>query len=158
MAIIIIEFASDLQTGNRPVLDHLNNLRTLVQAKDADASWILPRIVRALDFTRRHGVPGSLNRQLMDVDDVGAPFTLTEPVKALKHHPPIHELRVNKKDRGGAFRALFFPYPFEGDQILVFTRSVMKQDTSDQDFDIAVSETEAMLPDFLNDPSKYINL
>jgi len=153
---IIIEFAQN-EHGQKPVLDHLNALVALARARNADALWILPRIRRALGFVQRHGVPGSVGQNLSEVDDWGIPFTLAQPVKTLDFHPPIHELRVNRKGYG-AFRALFFPYDHRGDQYLVFTQSVLKSDTSDPAFDAAVSATEAFLPEFLKDPRKYITL
>lgn len=144
--------------GNRPVYDELRELARLVRQGDLEAAWLLPRILRSIAFAERHGIPDSLLRTLVANDDKGSPFTLVEPVKALKHHQPLIELRVNKRNRGGAFRAIFFPFEYEGEQFLIYTRSVIKQNTSSADFEQAVNETKAMLPDFLANPSKYINL
>jgi hypothetical protein len=151
----IIEFALD-QHGQKPVLNHLNILKTQAQAGDADALWILPRITRALNFAGRHGIPDAIDKIFTDTDDDGVVFTLAKPVKELVHHRPLLELRVNRKGYG-AFRAIFFPFVYEGQQVLVFTRSVLKQQTSSVDFDNAVQDTEVMLPDFLINPFNYIN-
>lgn len=95
---------------------------------------------------------------LVENGNDGIPFTLVEPVKALKYHPPLIELRVNKPNRRGAYRTIFFPFDYEGEQFLIYTRSVIKQDTSSAEFDLAVQETEALIPDFLSNPRKYIHL
>jgi hypothetical protein len=153
---IHIDFAKAAD-GTEPVLNHLQILATLAGQHDPDASWILPRIRRALDFAKRYGVPAALYRNEEGLSEDGIPYTLAQPVKALDYHPPIHEIRVNKQGYG-AFRALFFPYEYEGDQILVFTFSVLKAAKSDPAFDAAIAATEAMLPDFEKDPGKYITL
>ena len=144
--------------GNRPVYDELESLSYLMRQGDATASWLLPRILRAIAFAERHGIPDSFFRTLVDNGNDGLPFTLVEPVKALKHHRPLIELRVNKPNRGGAYRAIFFPFEYEGEQFLIYTRSVIKQNTSSAEFDLAVQETEAMIPNFLSNPGKYILL
>lgn len=157
MPITVIEFAKN-DLGKQPVLEHLYQLEHQASTqKDANVTLLLKRLVRALEFVRRHGVPDSVDKLLTDVDNEGIPFTLANPVKALKHHPPIHELRVNVQGFG-AYRALFFPYDHAGHQYLVFTRSVVKASTSDPAFDAAIRDTVAMLPDFIKNPRKYINL
>ncbi|SCW68412.1 hypothetical protein SAMN04487970_102838 [Paenibacillus tianmuensis] len=152
----VIEFALD-EHGQQPVLNHLNMLRAQAQAGDLDALWILPRITRAMSFVSRHGIPDSLDKLLSDTDDNGVAFTLAKPVKELVHHHPLLELRVNRQGYG-AFRAIFFVHKHEGQQILVFTRSILKQSKSSIAFDIVVHETEAMFSDFKINPGKYINL
>jgi len=154
--VAIIEFVRD-EFGQQPVLNHLNALKALSAANDPDATWIMQRISRALKFVALHGIPSAIQPVFSDTDDAGNPFTLAQPVKQLIHHRPILELRVNKQGYG-AFRALFFPYEHLGQQILVFTRSVLKSGTSDPAFDLAVAETEAIIPDFMINPKKYINL
>lgn len=154
---VYIEFAYD-GNGKQPVLDHLKELRQKATRGDQDAIWLLSRITRAFRFIQRHGIPASLGQTLIDNDDDGLPFTLVNPVKELVHHRPLLELRVNKPRRAGAYRAIFFPFDFEGNQILVFTRSVIKQSTSSTDFETIIHETELMMPDFNRNPSKYIPL
>lgn len=146
------------ENSNRPVYDELEYLSYLMRQGDATASWLLPRILRAIAFAERHGIPDSFFKTLVENDNDGIPFTLVEPVKALKYHPPLIELRVNKPNRRGAYRAIFFPFEYKGEQFLIYTRSVIKQDTSSAEFDLAVQETEALIPDFLSNPSKYIHL
>ncbi|MBE3650830.1 hypothetical protein [Paenibacillus polymyxa] len=153
---VYIEFAKD-NSGQRPVLNELERLRKQAAANNPEAIWLLQRITRALQFAQRYGIPEALIHNLISEDDVGIPFTLVQPVKALKSHQPLYELRVNQKNRKGAFRAIFFTHIFEGNQILVFTYSVMKMKTSSPEFDRMVELTERMIPDFLKDPSKYIN-
>lgn len=152
-----IDFAKD-QYGNNPVLEHLRELRNQANAKDEQAIWLLARISRAMEFIRRHGIPDSLTRTLVANDDMNLPFTLVEPVKKLIHQKPFLELRVNKPSRTGAYRAIFFPYMHEENQILIFTNYVIKNDTSSLAFDRIVEEAQAMLPYFLKNPSNYINI
>ena len=80
--------------GNRPVYDELEYLSYLMRQGDATASWLLPRILRAIAFAERHGISDSFFKTLVENDNDGIPFTLVEPVKALKYHPPLIELRV----------------------------------------------------------------
>ncbi|MED4955941.1 hypothetical protein ABEO75_09615 [Paenibacillus macerans] len=152
-----IEFAFD-ENGKQPVLDHLMQLRQQAATGDSDAVWLLARIARALNFIQRHGIPGSIGQTLIANDDSGFPLTLVDPVKELVYHQPLLELRVNKPRRTGAYRAIFFPFEHIGNQILVFTHSVIKQSTASPDFEAIVQETKAMLPDFNQNPSKYIHL
>lgn len=152
----IISFASD-ENGNKPALTYLLDLTSRAEAGGTDAKWLLPRIRFALDSITKYGVPDAILKNLYGDAD-GNPFTLMEVVKPLVNHPPLLELRINMKDKKGAYRAVFFAHESNGQQYLVFTRSVLKEDTFSSEFEIAVAETEAMYPDFKADPSKYIKL
>jgi hypothetical protein len=151
-----IEFARN-EHGQQPVLDHLYELKALSEAKDLDATWMLQRITRAFRFISFHGIPNAIQPSYSDTDDAGIPFTLAQPVKELIHHRPIFELRVNRQGYG-AYRALFFPFDHQGQQILVFTRSVLKSTRSCAEFDQAITMTQEMIPSFITYPRKFINL
>jgi hypothetical protein len=149
-----IEFANDLVAGNKPVLEHLRTLKEQAITQPSMMHMYV-RILRAMRFVSIWGIPSAIGMDLIGEEN-GLPFTI-KPVKTLVHHSPLLELRVNWQGIG-AFRAIFFPLIHNNDQFLVFTRSVIKQSTSDPAFKQIISDTTTMLPDFYVDPKKYINL
>lgn len=95
-----------------------------------------------MEFIRRHGILDSLMKTLVANDDMNLPFTLVEPVKKLTYQEPFLELRVNRPNLTGAYRAIFFTYMYKKNQILIFTNYVIKNDTSSLGFDRIVEEAQ----------------
>jgi hypothetical protein len=123
---------------------------------DAGTMQLLKFVQRGLEFVERHGLPGAKAQFFQGIREDGMPYTI-QAVKELTYHPPLLEFRANWQGTG-AFRAVFFEYPYNGKQILVFPRAIIKQTTASADFEQIISETELLLPNFYADPGKYINL
>lgn len=101
------------------------------------------------------GVPP--NKQLMMVgkEDNGdlRTFNLLKP---LTSQYPLNEFRINRSTLG-AFRAIFFEYNYEGEQLLIFTKSVLKQgDPNPPEFQAAMRESEALFVKFHENPNLYL--
>lgn len=86
------------------------------------------RIEQAIDILEDVGVPPIGERDFRAQKLDGTPFMLAPIVKELVHHQPLYEARVNY-NRDYAFRIIFF-YGIEDDEeVIYFTRAVIKDDT-----------------------------
>lgn len=151
----IIEFMKNQTDGSKPVLVLLNHLKERAQSSSDDAQ-LLSLIIRGMEFLEKHGLPVSLGKYFVSTRDDGGLFTILL-AKELKYHRPLLEFRMNWLGTG-AFRVVFFEFESKGNQILVFSRATIKQETSSKEFEDCIKETEALLPDFLDYPEKYISL
>ncbi|WP_027965118.1 hypothetical protein [Halalkalibacillus halophilus] len=109
-------------------------------------------ILQGLDLLEDVGVPpdGELILTGRNAKDHLRTFKIYKP---LKHHSPLMEFRINW-EQIGAFRAIFFSIEKDGKEILYFTRSLIKQSTSDPAFDKIIEESELMFRKFMIDQNK----
>ncbi|EST55770.1 hypothetical protein T458_05445 [Brevibacillus panacihumi W25] len=144
----IIEFLRD-DHGNQQALQFLLEIQEKAKV-DKKYEQFFARIQRGLEFLEHYGV--TKDQVVLEID--GIPYTL-RLVKELKAHIPLCEFRVNWLQIG-AFRALFFVYYDQGKEILLFTHAMIKQQTSDSEFEKLILKSKAIMEDFLKQPDKFL--
>jgi sulfatase maturation enzyme AslB (radical SAM superfamily) len=144
----IIEFLPD-QSGKKQVLDLLLDLQEKARF-DHGYEQLFARIMRGLEFLEQHGV--TKDKVVLQFD--GAPYTL-QLVKELKHHVPLCEFRVNWRGTG-AFRAIFLVSEYEGKELLMFARAMVKQERSDAGFELLIHESKQILAEYLQIPENQL--
>lgn len=121
-----LEFLED-ENGEQQALDFIDHLADIA-IEDPKVRDLVHRIEQMLDVLEDVGVPpiGKRDFERQKID--GTPFMLAPIIKDLKRHHPLYEARVNY-NRDYAFRLIFF-YDIEGnEEVLYFTRAVLKDDT-----------------------------
>lgn len=149
----IIEFILD-ENNEQQVLNVLNSLNEDAKG-DKEIGDLYGLIIRGFKFLQKHGIPAGtkeLMAKLAEEDET--PYSI-RLIKELRHHPPLYEFRINWRG-AGAFRAILFEHPLDGDQLLVFTRAIIKQTTTSRDFEKIINESEQLLQEFNKNPEKYL--
>lgn len=141
--------------GERQVAQHIADIARMGNEGDSNARVLAKFIRQGLTQLFNVGVPP--NKQLMMVgkEDNGdlRTFNLLKP---LTSQYPLYEFRINRSTPG-AFRAIFFEYYYEGEQLLVFTKSVLKQgDSNPPEFQVAMRESEVLYVKFHENPNLYL--
>lgn len=149
-----IEFLKDDQ-GNQQVLQFLNTLSERTQT-DANSFQLLHLVARGFEALTIYGITQAVKRYITLEREDGKPYTISL-VKPLKFHRPLLEFRINWEGIG-ALRIIFFEYCHLNITIYVMLKAVLKETTSDPDFEVAASECEILYHAFLANPEKYINL
>jgi hypothetical protein len=109
-----------------------------------------------MDFLKRHGLQDSFKEYFRTHLEDGRPYTIIL-VKTLRHHVPLLEFRVNVREVG-AFRAIFFEHQVANTQILAFAKAIIKQNTTDPEFERITLESEVIFAGVQANPEQYINL
>lgn len=141
--------------GESQVAKHIADIARMGNQGDSNARALAKYIRQGLTQLSNVGVPP--NKQLMMVgkEDNGdlRTFNLLKP---LTSQYPLNEFRINRSTPG-AFRAIFFEYNYEGEQLLIFTKSVLKQgDPNPPEFQVAMRESEALYVKFHENPNLYL--
>lgn len=149
----IIEFYKK-PNGAKPVLDFLEALK---QAGDTDPHFrkVNALVARGIEVLRDYGVQYCIQHLATLSHEDGTPYTTTI-VKDLIGYVPLLEFRINW--RPSAVRIVFIEYPYKEDKYLVLMRAVIKGSTTDPAFEAIRDEAFNLIPDFMEDPKKYINL
>lgn len=151
MAIII--YLDD--NGESQVVTQITNIAHMGNQGDSDAKALAKFIRQGLTQLSKVGVPS--NKQLMMVgEEENGDLRTFHLLKPLTCRYPLNEFRVNRSTPG-AFRAIFFEYEYEGEQLLIFTKSVLKQgDPNPPEFQIAIRESEILYKKFHKNPKLYL--
>lgn len=141
--------------GESQVAKHIAYIAQMGKEGDRDARALAKYIRQGLTQLSNVGVPSDKQLIMIGEEENGdlRAFNLLKP---LKSRYPLNEFRVNRSTPG-AFRAIFFEYNYEGEQFLVFTKSVLKQgDPNPPAFQAAMRESEALYVKFHENPSVYL--
>lgn len=143
---ITIEFLEDNQ-GNQQVMDLVLDIAMRAQT-DEQYREMAKRITQVFSYLKHIGVPPRHQRTIKATSKDGFTITLVDIVKELTYHKPLLEIRVNWRFVG-AFRAVFFyEQDTQGNQVLYFTKAVIKEDNYSEEFEGIVAESELMMNDF----------
>lgn len=149
----IIEFYKN-PNGSKPVLDFLEALK-IAGETDSHFKTVSALVVRGIEVLRDYGVQHCIQHLATLSHEDGTPYTTTI-VKDLKGYVPLLEFRINW--RPSALRIVFIEYPYQDDNYLVLMRAIIKGTTTDPAFEAIRDEAFNLIPDFIQDPKKYINL
>lgn len=144
------------ENGESQVLTEISNIAHLGIDGDKDAQTLARFIAQGLDLLKDLGIPENKDLLLFGQEDNGdlRTFHLLKELRYCRF--PLFEFRVNRSTPG-AFRAIFFEYNYEGEQLLVFTRAVLKQgDTNPPEFQAAIKKSEFLYVKFHANPAKYL--
>ena len=143
---ITIEFLTD-SDGKQQVMDVIHDIA--IKAKsDEEYREIAKRITQVFYYLKSVGVPSKYKRTIKAYSKDGYEITLSEIVKELTYHKPLLEVRINWHPVG-AFRAIFFyEQDTQDNQILYFTKAVIKDGNHSEAFEHIVIESEIMMNDF----------
>lgn len=123
---------------------------------DGDAQHLARYIRQGLDLLESVNVPPNKRLQAIFEEDSGDKRTF-QLLKSLKK-TPLLEFRVNRSVPG-AFRAIFFEYEYEGEELLVFTKALLKQgDPNPSELQQKIEESYKIYIDFCKNPNKYLDL
>lgn len=144
------------ENGISPVLTDITLIAQMGIAGNKDAMELAKYIRQGLSLLATTGVPSNYRLTLESQEENGDQRTF-QLLKELKHvRFPLFEFRVNRSTPG-AFRAIFFEYMYEGEQLLVFTRSLLKQGNPNppllQQF---IQESEDLYDKFHKNPEAYL--
>lgn len=149
----VIEFYTN-PNGAKPVLDFLEALKTAGNT-DPHFKIVSSLVARGIEVLRDYGVQYCIQHLATICREDGSPYT-TIIVKDLKGYVPLLEFRINWKP--SAVRIVFIEYPHNGDNYLVLMRAVIKGATTDPAFEAIRDEAFNLIPEFMQDPKKYITL
>lgn len=123
---------------------------------DQDAMELAKYIRQGLKLLEEVGVPPTHKLQLISEEENGDKRTF-QILKKLKHCAhPLFEFRVNRSTPG-AFRAIFFEFEYENEQLLIFTKSLLKQgDSNPPEFQKIIKESEILYMKFHQNPEDYL--
>jgi hypothetical protein len=141
--------------GTQPVKTFLSFLQKK-GAKDAGWKQFYMLVLRGMIFLQDYGVNHAKSQTALLQREDGDPYSILL-VKDLIGYVPLLEFRINWKGTGAA-RILFIEYSHEGYSYFVLMRAIVKQKTTDPAFEALRDEAFQLIPDFLKDPQKYINL
>ncbi|MFD2828881.1 hypothetical protein [Corticicoccus populi] len=141
-----MEFLED-ENGQQQVIDLIHDIVTKAQT-DKNYREMAKRIAQVFQHLKTTGVPpehlSTINAKSTD----GFTITLVDIVKELTEYKPLLETRINWKPVG-AFRAIFFyEEDSRGNQIIYYTKAVIKTSTFSQDFEDIAAESEKMMKEF----------
>ncbi|MED4287374.1 hypothetical protein [Priestia megaterium] len=122
---------------------------------DSDSQTLAKFIRQGLDQLESVGVPD--NKKLLGTfeEDNGHPRTFNL-LNEITSRPPLLQFRVNRSVPG-AFRAIFFEYEYQGEQLLVFTKALLKTgDPNPPELQQAIEDSYKIYLDFLKSPEKYL--
>jgi hypothetical protein len=143
------------ENGESQVITEIINIAQLGKDGDSDAQHLARYIRQGMTQLEEVGVPHNKRLIMYGVEDDGAPRTF-QLLKPLVSRRPLYEFRVNRSTPG-AFRAIFFEYDYEGIQLLVFTKAVLKKgDPNPPEFRVAVRESERLYDEFHKNPEKFL--
>lgn len=146
---INIRFLKD-SNNQKQVLDKVTELNTLAKSGIYKYIDLQHRATQAFNIIGKIGVPPIGERAPEATSVEGYTITLYGIVKEMENHPPLMEMRVNAKNKGGAFRAIFFVLnPDKDTEEIYFTKAVIKTDTYSREFEDALIESELMMKKFL---------
>lgn len=149
----IIEFYTN-PNGTKPVLDFLEALKTAGNI-DPHFKTVSLLVARGIETLRDYGVRHCIQHLATLSREDGSPYTTTI-VKELKGYVPLLEFRINWKP--SAVRIVFIEYPHDGDYYLVLMRAIIKSTTTDPAFEAIRDEAFDLIPAFMHNPKKFINL
>ncbi|MFS0690432.1 hypothetical protein AB1K89_14455 [Sporosarcina sp. 179-K 8C2 HS] len=122
---------------------------------DGNAQELAKFLRQGLQQLSSVGIPANKELIMVGEDENGHKRTF-RLFKELTCNRPLNEIRVNRR-KPGAFRAIFFEYEYEGEQLLLFTKAVIKKgDPNPPEFQTAIRESERLYDKFLQNPDKYI--
>ncbi|SOC21512.1 hypothetical protein SAMN05880501_1133 [Ureibacillus xyleni] len=142
--------------GERQVLKQIADIARLGISGDQDAKELAKYIRQGLQLLGKFGVPSD-KRLMMVSEEVDGDKRTFHLLKELKHIPyPLFEFRINRTTPG-AFRAIFFEYKYEEEQLLIFAKSVLKQgDPNPPELQQAIKESLALYERFHENPELYL--
>jgi len=152
MAIII--YLDD--NGKSQVVAQITDIADMGKQGDSDAKTLAKYIRQGLAQLSKVGVPSNKKLVMVGKEENGdlRTFNLLKPLTYCRY--PLNEFRVNRSIPG-AFRAIFFEYEYEGEQLLIFTKSVLKQgDPNPPEFQSAIRESEILYEKFHKNPKLYL--
>lgn len=144
------------ENGESQVITEITNIAQIGIAGDSDAKQLAKYIRQGLHQLSHVGIPPDKRLLMVSQEENGDPRTF-QILKDLKHcRYPLFEFRINRSIPG-AFRAIFFEYEYEGRQLLIFTKAVLKQgDPNPPEFQTAIADSENMYERFHENPDQYL--
>lgn len=143
------------ENGESQVITEITNIAHMGIEGDTDARQLAKYIRQGLTQLSKVGLPQNLQLIMIGEEENGDKRTFNL-LKPLVSSYPLFEFRVNRSTPG-AFRAIFFEFEWEGNQLLVFTRALLKKgDINPPELQTAIQESEMLYLDFCNNPSKYL--
>lgn len=142
--------------GERQVETQITDIAYMGIRGDSDAKALGKYIRQGLTQLSKVGVPSNKRLMMFGEEENGhlRTFHLLKPLTSCRY--PLNEFRVNRSTPG-AFRAIFFEYEYEGEQLLIFTKSVLKQgDPNPPEFQTAIRESEVLYEQFHENPNLYL--
>ncbi|SFD03457.1 hypothetical protein SAMN05443252_1177 [Bacillus sp. OV322] len=145
------------ENGESQVLTEIENIAQMGIEGNADAQQIAKYIRQGLTQLTNLGIPPNKKMIMIGEEPNGHPRTFNLLKDIVGIHRPLLEFRINRSTPG-AFRAIFFCFDFEDEQLLIFTQAVLKQgDPNPPEFQKAVRKSVQMYDEFLKDPMKYLS-
>ncbi|MFC9601720.1 hypothetical protein ACFTQL_28775 [Peribacillus butanolivorans] len=142
------------ENGESQVLTEIANIAQMGIAGDSDAEQLAKYIRQGLRQLARVGIPPNKKSIMTGTEDAtGHPrtFNLLKPIVGIDGIP-LMEFRINRSTPG-AFRAIFFTYQYHGEQIIIFTKAVLKKgNPNPPEFQVAITESIRMYHEFTKDP------
>jgi hypothetical protein len=144
---VTIEYLED-ENGEQQVVSEIAAI-AIKGREDAGFANLSKYIAEALEFLKEVGVPkDSALLPFETLNEEGHKLTFASILKHIKHHPPLLEFRVNRRE-AGFFRAIFFCIEdSKGNQTLYFTKALLKQEKNPPEFTALAIESEKMLRAF----------
>lgn len=139
------------------VMNHIADVARMGIDGDVDARELAKYIRQGLSQLKTVGIPSNHELVLHSHEENGdeRSFRLLKPLKHITS--PLFEFRINRSVPG-AFRAIFFEYEYNGEQLLVFTRSILKQgDSNPPEFQTAIMESQILYQRFCRNPDRFLN-
>ncbi|MBT2734118.1 hypothetical protein [Bacillus sp. ISL-7] len=122
---------------------------------DQDAQHLAKYIRQGMAILKDTSIPTNQRLQAIFEEDNGDKRTL-QILKPLRK-VPLLEFRVNRSIPG-AFRAIFFEYEYEGENLLVFTKGLLKKgDPNPPELQQKINDSHKIYLDFCRDPKKYLD-
>lgn len=114
------------ENGESQVVTEITNIAHMAIAGDSNAKQLARYIRQGLQQLSNVGIPYDKRLIMIGEEENGdlRTFQLLKDLKYCKY--PLFEFRVNRSTPG-AFRAIFFEYVYEGEQLLIFTKAVLKK-------------------------------
>lgn len=153
----IIRYVSDPNTGEKQALQLIKQIALWAKQGNNDYRKLAVFITQALVQLEEIGIPNppELLFKTADIDDPNRTLTF-RLLKELKYHPPLLEFRVNQQPY--AFRAIFFFDTIDNEQVIFFTRALLKSiaNKNPPELEQCALETEQIYGDYLTDRGKYL--
>lgn len=144
------------ENGESQIITEITNIAHMGIAGDSDAKELAKFIRQGLQRLSNVGVPSD-KRLIMVSEEENGDLRTFQILKELRHCKyPLNEFRINRSTPG-AFRAIFFEYEHEDEQLLIFTKAVLKQgDPNPPEFQAAIRESEILYEKFHQNPNQYL--
>lgn len=143
------------ENGESQVISEISKIAQMGIEGDSNAKELAKFIRQGLQQLSVVGIPPNKELIMYGEEESGDRRTF-RLFKELICDRPLNEFRVNRS-MPGAFRAIFFEFEYEGQQLFIFTKAVIKKgDRNPPEFQKAIKESELLYDKFHQNPDKYI--